>query len=101
MTAAKNDIRPGVKIGLGDGSTVTVFPVSLRKVRKLMKAIKGLDTDTGELTDDAIDKMVEAATIVLSGLHDDADDPEKVEDLIDLKSFNQILTAAMGADPNE
>jgi len=53
------------------------------------------------LTDDAIDKMIEASQIVLGGLHDSADNAEEVEDLIDLKSFNTMLTAAMGADPNE
>jgi len=99
--AGKNDIRPVTKVTLTDGSVVDVRPVSLRKVRKLLKAIKGLDTESGELTDDAIDKMIEASQIVLGGLHDSADNAEEVEDLIDLKSFNTMLTAAMGADPNE
>lgn len=98
--AGKNDIRPATKVTLIDGTTIEVRPVSLRKVRKLMKVIKGLDTTDGELTDDALDKMIEATGIVLGGLHDSADDPEAVEDLIDLKSFNELLTAAMGADPN-
>lgn len=98
--AGKNDIRPATKVTLIDGTVVEIRPVALRKVRKLMKVIKGLETGGDELNDDAIDKMVEATCIVLSGLHDAADDAEAMEDLIDLRSFNELLGAAMGTDPN-
>jgi len=102
--AGKNDIRPSTEVVLTDGTKIQVRPVSLRKVRKLIKAIKGLDSESGELSDDSIDKMIEASAIVLNGLIDipEGSNPEEyIEDLIDLKAFNTMLTAAMGADPNE
>ena len=45
--------------------------------------------------------MVEAAQVILSAIEPEiADDPELVEDLLDIKSFNQLIAAAMGTDPN-
>jgi hypothetical protein len=102
MSNKKNDLRPGRKIIFADGVERTIYPVTLRNLRKLMDVIKDLDTEGNELNDDAITKMVGAAQIVLAQVDPDlADDPECIEDTVDIKSFNQMLEAAMGTDPNE
>lgn len=98
----KNNIRPGKTIVFADGVERTIYPVTLRNMRKLMAAVKNLEVDESTtLDDDAINKMVEAAKIVFIGVDEDlANDPERIEDVVDIKSFNEMLSAAMGADPN-
>lgn len=93
-----NNIRPGVEIAFAD-KTRTIYPVSLRQLRKLnatMKQMEGSEND-----DESVDLMVEAACIILSAIEPElSENPDEVEDLLDIKSFNQLIAAAMGTDPN-
>lgn len=96
--AKVNNIRPGVEIAFAD-KTRTIYPVSLRQLRKLNKVMK--DMELSEDDDKSVDLMVEAASIILEAIEPEiAGDPELVEDLLDIKSFNQLISAAMGTDPN-
>lgn len=53
------------------------------------------------MTDEDIDKMVEAAGIALAKVDPElAEDPEALEDILDLRCFGELMSAAMGADPN-
>lgn len=93
-----NNIRPGVEIAFAD-KTRTIYPVSLRQLRKLNKVMK--EMEISEDDDKSVDLMVEAASIILEAIEPEiAADPELVEDLLDIKSFNQLISAAMGTDPN-
>lgn len=93
-----NNIRPGVEVSFSD-KTRTIYPVSLRQLRKLNSVMK--EMENSEDDDKSVDLMVEAAQIILSAIEPEiADDPELVEDLLDIKSFNQLISAAMGTDPN-
>lgn len=93
-----NNIRPGVEIVFSD-KVRTIYPVSLRQLRKLNSVMKQMETVEDD--DVSVDLMVEAACIILEAIEPDiAADPEQVEDLLDIKSFNQLISAAMGADPN-
>lgn len=93
-----NNIRPGVEIAFAD-KTRTIFPVSLRQLRKLNATMKQMETVTDD--EQSVDLMVESACIILSSIEPElAADPDLVEDLLDIKSFNQMIAAAMGADPN-
>jgi hypothetical protein len=93
-----NNIRPGVEIVFSD-KVRTIYPVSLRQLRKLNSVMK--EMESSENDDRSVDLMVEAACIIFEGIEPEiAADPELVEDLLDVKSFNQLITAAMGADPN-
>lgn len=97
--AKVNNIRPGVEIAFAD-KTRTIYPVSLRQLRKLNKVMK--DMEISEDDDKSVDLMVEAASIILEAIEPEiASDPDLVEDLLDIKSFNQLIAAAMGTDPNE
>ena len=93
-----NNIRPGVEIVFSD-KVRTIYPVSLRQLRKLNSVMKQMETIEDD--DVSVDLMVEAACIILEAIEPDiAADPEQVEDLLDIKSFNQLISAAMGTDPN-
>ncbi len=93
-----NNIRPGVEIAFAD-KVRTIYPVSLRQLRKLNSVMK--EMETAENDDKSVDLMVEAACIILDGIEPElASDSDAVEDLLDIKSFNQLIAAAMGTDPN-
>ena len=93
-----NNIRPGVEITFAD-KTRTIYPVSLRQLRSLNTVMK----DMNESTDDekSVDLMVQAAAIILEKIEPElAANHEELEDLIDIKSFNELVAAGMGTDPN-
>ena len=93
-----NNIRPGVEIAFSD-KVRTIYPVSLRQLRKLNSVMK--EMEASENDDKSVDLMVEAACIIFESIEPEiASDSELIEDLLDVKSFNQLITAAMGADPN-
>lgn len=96
-----NELREGREIVFADGQTRKVYPLTIRQLRKFLRAIAGLNINTDNLSDEDIDKMVSAASIVLEREYPDVvANPEALEDIIDLKSFNELLSTAMGADPN-
>lgn len=103
-TSVNKDFREGVDIVFADGQTRNVKPLTIRMMRKFMKALKELGEleGTGQITDEQITAMVAAASIALEKDYPDvAADIDALEDIIDMKSFNALMGAAMGADPNE
>jgi hypothetical protein len=99
--SAKN-LREGREVIFVDGSKKTIYPLTLRQLRKFMKVIKGMnDSPEQGMTDEDITKMVEATSIVLEKVDPELSvDLEAIEDSIDVKIFNEIIAGAMGADPN-
>lgn len=96
--AKVNNIRPGVEISFADGPR-TIYPVTLRQLRKLNGVMKSMES--AESDDASVDLMVEAAAIILEKIEPEiASDLDAVEDLLDIKSFNEMIAAAMGTDPN-
>ena len=98
-----NDVRPGVKVQFEDKER-EIFPVSLRQLRKLREALEKVNLDDGNAMpdDETVDGMVKAAQVVLEKIDPElAGNYEKVEDIVDIRAFNEMLSAAMGADPNE
>ena len=101
MAKNKNQARMGIDIEFADGVTRTIFPLSLRKVRELMAIIGDLDPNDMKMDSDQINKMVASAAVVLSTVDKElAEDEDRIEDVVDLKSYNDMLAAAMGTDPN-
>jgi hypothetical protein len=96
------DIREGVEIVFADKKRV-IYPVSLRRLRTLNKVLKNMSVDTNDIGDEDIDAMIDAAIISLGSEFDiDSEvDREKVEEIVDVKTFNLLVSAAMGADPND
>jgi hypothetical protein len=88
------DILAGTEILFADGKKRTIKPLTIRHLRKFMKIVKNLKNAD-------IDVMVEAAAVALSAVDPElASDKEKLEDVLDLKSFGALMSAAMGSDPS-
>lgn len=96
------DLHNGTPITFADGVVRTIRPLTIRQLRKFMKVANDLKvTDDASMTDEDIDKMIEAASIALSKVDPDlAQDEDALEDALDLKCFGQLMAAAMGNDPN-
>jgi len=94
------DIFEGTPIVFADGETRVIKPLTIRQLREFMKTVQNLNTEDG-LSDDDITVMVKAASIALSKVDPDlAEDEDALEDILDLRSFGEIMSAAMGADPS-
>lgn len=94
------DILVGTEILFADGKKRVIKPLTIRNLRKFMKIVKNLKSEE-TLEDADIDIMVEAAAIALAVVDPDlASDREKLEDVLDLKSFGALMSAAMGSDPS-
>lgn len=94
------DILAGTEILFADGKKRVIKPLTIRNLRKFMKIVKNLKSEE-TLEDADIDIMVEAAAIALAVVDPDlASDKEKLEDVLDLKSFGALMSAAMGSDPS-
>lgn len=94
------DILAGTEILFADGKKRTIKPLTIRNLRKFMKIVKNLKSEES-LEDADIDVMVEAAAVALATVDPElAGDKEKLEDVLDLRSFGALMTAAMGSDPS-
>jgi hypothetical protein len=102
MDMTNKDLHAGQEIVFADGKKRVIKPLTIRQLRKFMKVANQLQVRTdSEMTDEDIDKMVEAASIALAKVDPElADDPEALEDILDLKCFSLLMAAAMGNDPN-
>jgi hypothetical protein len=124
LVAKNTPIREGKKIVFGDGKQREIFPVSIKNRRKMMKVMSGIDQTTNEMDNDTIDTLLAAARIVLEtvdpklvaaskvadekrekllaeGNEDGADEVEDpLEDILDIKTIQEVLSAGMGTDPN-
>ena len=99
---ANKDLNAGQEIKFADGKIRTIRPLTIRQLRKFMKVANAMKTsDEGSMSDEDIDKMVESAAIALMATDPDlASDPETLEDILDLKTYSLLMSAAMGNDPN-
>lgn len=94
------DIFEGTPIVFADGETRVIKPLTIRQLREFMKVVQNLDSDGG-LSDEDISVMVQAASIALSKVDPElAADEDALEDVLDLRSFGEIMSAAMGSDPS-
>lgn len=94
------DILAGTEILFADGKKRVIKPLTIRNLRKFMKIVKNLKNEE-TLEDADIDVMVEAAAVALAVVDPElANDKDKLEDVLDLKSFGSLMTAAMGSDPS-
>lgn len=101
MTKNK-DLFKGTEITFADGKTRVIKPLTIKHLREFMKVANTMKTDNeGGMTDEDIDKMVKAASIALKKADPElASDPDALEEVLDLKTFAEVMAAAMGSDPN-
>ncbi len=96
------DIRNGAEILFADGKKRIIKPLTIRQLRKFMKVANNMKPgEDGQMSDEDIDRMVESASIALMATDPElAADPEALEDILDLRSYSDLMSAAMGNDPN-
>lgn len=95
------DLHAGTEITFADGTVRKIRPLTIRQLRKFMKIANNMRTDEGSMTDEDIDNMIESASIVIGATDPQlASDKEKLEDILDLKTYSALMAAAMGNDPN-
>jgi hypothetical protein len=102
MNTKNADLYRGVDIVFADGQTRTVRPLTIRRLREFMDIANNMKVpEDGNLTNEDIDQMVRAASIALSKADPElAADLEALEDVLDLRCFQEVMAAAMGNDPN-
>lgn len=101
--------RVSLDIEFADGETRTVKPLTIKNLRKFMAAADKLEkTDTADssrLTEEDINNMMDAASIILSNVDPElAKDRDALEDAVDIEIFGKLMQVAMGtavSDPNE
>lgn len=105
MASEKHSARVSANIEFADGEVREVKPLTIKSLRKFIKAVEDLNLGSGAVDDETIDKMVDAAAIVMSQIDPKlAEDRDKLEDTLDMDVFNKLMTVAMGnniSDPNE
>jgi CRISPR/Cas system type I-B associated protein Csh2 (Cas7 group RAMP superfamily) len=98
-----NDLFKGTEITFSDGKKRVVKPLTIKHLREFMKVANEMKTDNeAGMTDDDIDKMIAAASIALRKADPElASDRDALEDILDLRTFGEVMAAAMGNDPNQ
>jgi hypothetical protein len=99
-----NSARISVDMEFADGVTRTVTPLTIKRLRKFMTIVEQLSTtDASKLNDEDIDKMMDAAAIVMEQV-DNKLERDQLEDALDVEIFWKLMQVAMGnkiTDPNE
>lgn len=98
-----NDLFKGTEITFSDGKKRTVKPLTIKHLREFMKVANEMKTDNeAGMTDEDIDKMISAASIALRKADPElAANRDALEDILDLRTFGEVMAAAMGNDPNQ
>ena len=99
---SNNDLFKGTEIMFADGKKRTIKPLTIKHLREFMKVANEMKSDNESgMTDEDIDKMISAAAIALRKADPElAADRDALEDLLDLRTFAEVMAAAMGSDPN-
>ena len=99
---SNNDLFKGTEIVFADGKKRTIKPLTIKHLREFMKVANEMKSDNESgMTDEDIDKMISAASIALRKADPElAADRDALEDILDLRTFAEVMAAAMGSDPN-
>ena len=96
-----NSLFTGTEVEFADGKKRLVKPLTIRQLRKFVKLVDGLDANMTALSDEDIDKMLDAAAVIVEKSDAKlAEDKEALEDAVDIVVFNALVSIAMGTDPN-
>jgi hypothetical protein len=91
----------GIEIEFADGKKRLIKPLTIRQLRKFVKLIDGLDANMTSLSDEDIDRMLDAAAVIVERCDPElAEDHDRLEEAVDLVVFNAMVSVAMGTDPN-
>lgn len=101
-----NTARLQLEIEFADGVTRTIKPLTIKRLRKFLKAADKLNMENQtKMTDKDVDAMMDAASIIVEQADPVlAKNKEAMEDAVDIEIFWKMMTVAMGnkvSDPNE
>jgi hypothetical protein len=101
--ATNTDLFKGTEITFSDGKKRIVKPLTIKHLREFMKVANEMKSnDDAGMTDEDIDKMIAAASIALRKADPElAANRDLLEDILDLRTFGEVMAAAMGNDPNQ
>jgi hypothetical protein len=101
--ATNTDLFKGTEITFSDGKKRIVKPLTIKHLREFMKVANDMKSnDEAGMTDEDIDKMIAAASIALRKADPElAANRDLLEDILDLRTFGEVMAAAMGNDPNQ
>jgi hypothetical protein len=101
--ATNTDLFKGTEITFSDGKKRIVKPLTIKHLREFMKVANEMKSnDEAGMTDEDIDKMIAAASIALRKADPElAANRDLLEDILDLRTFGEVMAAAMGNDPNQ
>lgn len=102
--ADKHNVRKGEDIVFADGVERTVYPLTIKALRKFVKVIERMGDleNAAMMTDEDIDAMMDAAEVILAKVDPNlVADRDVLEDAIDLAVFQQIMGVAMGSSSPE
>lgn len=90
----KHNVRQSKTIDLLDGSTRVLLPLTIKKLREVINLVKeGLDPVSD------IDRISQILVVIFSTIDPSlASDIDTLEDLIDIATFNDILSFVTGAE---
>jgi hypothetical protein len=90
------ELNGATEIVLADGEKLLIKPLTIKQLRSFMKIAGQLSLEDGNLDDAQIDLMISAAQIALEKAAPElAADRDKLEDVLDMKSFNAILSVPL------
>ena len=96
-----NSLFTGTEVEFADGKKRMVKPLTIRQLRKFVKLVDGLDANMTSLSDEDIDRMLDAAAVIIEKSDSKlSEDREALEDAVDIVVFNALVSIAMGTDPN-
>jgi hypothetical protein len=97
------DLFKGTEITFSDGKKRVIKPLTIKHLREFMKVANEMKSnDEAGMTDEDIDKMIAAASIALRKADPElAANRDLLEDILDLRTFGEVMAAAMGNDPNQ
>lgn len=96
-----NSLFTGTEVEFSDGKKRLIKPLTIRQLRKFVKLVDGLDANMTALSDEDIDKMLDAAAVIVEKSDPKlAENREALEDAVDIVVFNALVSIAMGTDPN-
>jgi hypothetical protein len=104
MSIDKHNVRKGETILFADGIERTIFPLTLKSLRKFVKVIDQLGNleDAISMSDEDIDVMTTAAQIILERVDPAlASDRDQIEDVVDVDTFQKLMSVAMGSSSPE
>lgn len=94
-----HDVRKGIEIVFADDVKRTIYPLTIKSLRKFVKIVDKMRDleDMTTVSDEDIDVMLDAASIILEKVDPGlAADRDKLEDTVDLSSFSKMMSVAMG-----